>query len=1206
MTKMITSLIRRLSDGLNHVILLLERRQSSSTQRSKFVDLAPTDEADEEGIYAEAIEFAMNSPKVFNIAITGPYGSGKSSIIQSFLKRYKRDALQISLATFISETDEKGVGANRQEIERSILQQMLYGADANKLPLSRFKRIQSPDVTSVIKSLFMTLGILSVAYVYNFQKDIVNGGYFTPFSLENWFNLGVFSFSIVFAWVVLHRFYVASFGLSLKGISLKDVEIKPANDDETSILNRHLDEIIYFFQRTNYDLVVIEDLDRFNNADIFVTLREINSLVNSNSGVKRHIRFLYALRDDMFVNTERTKFFEFIIPVIPIINTSNSIDMVLAQGQRLSLDVGLDRQFLREVSRYLNDLRLIQNIFNEYKIYVANLETDGENLLDTNKLLAVLIYKNAYPKDFEQLHRGLGTLAKILGLRDKLVEAGEREYRNTIMRLEETLEAGERQVPVDLKELRNIYAMALLEKLPPNTLSINVNQNHAQFVEVFKLSSCDNFDELIESKVIYYKSSNNNNMPSINVSNLQNEVNSIKSYRQRREEIEAKAEENKTKILSKIRDLRPKIASIRTAKLNELLRVDSGHEHDLFEGFGDNGELARFLILEGYLDDTYYQYTSLFHSGRMSPNDNKFLIQIRAFITPEPDFPIDNPHEVIAAMRSEDFQQSYVLNVVLVDSLLSDLIRYQSQVQKLLSHIMSDFERCEEFLDTYYSSGIYVRQLLTELATKWGRLIPAMLSSPNSKEHVMKLISNIPITMLRSHSRDFEELPVFVSNNLTEILLNLPELKPERLICLDFEVKELSTIQQHSDIVNALFEEGLFALTMGNIEFIFEVILIVDDRESLYKNNYTAIRKTENKVLNQKIEENFADYLQNILLPLKTNTEEDSAAIQSVLIHDELEPSVLRAFIEQQTAKLQTLDRIPERMYCPLFESNKIQPSWKNCLSFIQSPVFSEDALTTFLDRDDVRTVILKQAIPLDEESQSLRSFILKANSLTNASYSDYIQALPSIYKTFPSGLEPGKIRILIDQKKVKFSEDNFDSIDEHRELQIHFIASYIDEYLTENDEFLLSDNYLESLLETEIPVTAKLKVIEQMDLSSLSDNSSRSALIANIIAESDLRPKNVNEDSARDLIINSSPIEIQILLLNRFHTLVSDDEVRRILKKLPDPYCEIKTGYRSPRLMDNQQNQELVRWLESRRIISSWKKDIIFDDKIKVNLFRR
>src|SRR5690606_27789666 len=255
-----------------------------------------------------------------------------------------------------------------QDIERSILQQMLYGANANKLPLSRFKRIQSPGVWSVFKSFYITLGIIALWYVFQNREDIISGIFFVPLSLSNWLNLGSLLLAAAFLWTTLHHFYVASFGLSIKSISLKDVEIRPAVDDQTSILNRHLDEIIYFFQSTDYELVIIEDLDRFNNAEIFVTLREINSLVNENASVKRTIRFLYAIRDDIFINTDRTKFFEFIIPVIPIINTSNSIDMVLKQGKRLELDERLDRQFLREVSRYLNDLRLIQNIFNEYAI----------------------------------------------------------------------------------------------------------------------------------------------------------------------------------------------------------------------------------------------------------------------------------------------------------------------------------------------------------------------------------------------------------------------------------------------------------------------------------------------------------------------------------------------------------------------------------------------------------------------------------------------------------------------------------------------------------------------------------------------------------------------------------------------------------------------------------------------------------------------
>jgi len=602
MIKTITFLTRGLANSLNSIVSWLENKDRPDDMPSKFVDLAPTDDADKAGVYSEAILFATNNAKVSNIALTGPYGSGKSSIIQSFQKKYRRPTLHISLASFVPDTGSESEKVSRQEIERSILQQMLYGADSNKLPLSRFKRIRSPGFWSIFKSLYIMLGVLALWYVFRLREDVVSGTFPLPFSLSNWLsngtlllpfllsnwlNLGGALLAGSFLWVTLHHFYVASFGLSLKSISLKDVEIKPANDDQESILNRHLDEIVYFFQQTKYDLVIIEDLDRFNDAEIFVTLREINSLVNENAGIKRTIRFLYALRDDMFVNTERTKFFEFIIPVIPIINTSNSIDMVLEQGARLELDERLDRQFLREVSRYLNDLRLIQNIFNEYTIYMANLETDGENLLDANKLLAILIYKNVYPRDFEQLHRGAGTLAKILNSQDELIGAGEATHRAEIAALENQLEAGERQTPADLKELRQIYAMALIEKLPVHANSVSINQH--TWISIFQLASFDDFEQLISANRIFYRSSNNSYPHQLDFSKLQSEVDSKKSYLQRKEEVETREADNKNKSLRRINEIRSKIKTLRTTKLNELLRLNVDRVQNLFENFGEIG-----------------------------------------------------------------------------------------------------------------------------------------------------------------------------------------------------------------------------------------------------------------------------------------------------------------------------------------------------------------------------------------------------------------------------------------------------------------------------------------------------------------------------------------------------------------------------------------------------------------------------------------
>ncbi|MEG3191598.1 YobI family P-loop NTPase [Lysobacter sp. D1-1-M9] len=1202
MKKAIVPIARQLSHNLIRMWSWLESKDRSADIQANFVDLAPTDKADKAGVYSEAILFATSNTKVFNIALTGPYGSGKSSIIQTFLKKYQRPALHISLAAFIPEADSEGAGVSRQEIERSILQQMLYGADANRLPLSRFKRIQSPGVWSAVKSLFITLGILALWYVFSRREDIMSGDFFTPFALSNGFNLGICAFAAAFLWAALHHLYVASFGLSLKSISLKDVEIRPAHEDQTSVLNRHLDEIIYFFQSTDYDLVIIEDLDRFNDAEIFVTLRELNSLVNENAGVKRPVRFIYALRDDMFVNTDRTKFFEFIIPVIPIINSSNSIDMVLRQGRRLEIDGRLDRQFLREVSRYLNDLRLIQNIFNEYAIYVAHLEADGESLLDASKLLAILIYKNVYPRDFEQLHRGAGNLAEILNRQDKLIREGEAEYRTEIADLERRLEVAERQTPTDLKELRQIYAMALVEMLPAGFIGVGINPQ--SLIAAQELVGHDVFEKLIGGQRLYCRYGQGQ-FQQFDISKLQSEVDPQKSYLERKEEIESKTDEAKNKILHRIQDLRSKISKLRTAKLNELLRLNADRVEDVFKAFGEKGELARFLILEGHLDDTYYQYTSLFHSGRLSPNDNRFLIQIRAFVTPEPSFSIDNPKEVIAAMRDEDFRQSYALNVKIVDSLLSDPGLYPDQSRKFFELLSSEFERSEEFLEAYYTSGRDVAGLLTGLFKSWKDLVPAAIASANSTSHVSQLVANLPLSSLKSLARDFSALSEFVDANLPGILVNFPELAPERLGCLDFEVEDLAAIKEHTEIVRFMFEESCFKLTISNLEFAYQSILGESDLEPLRERNFTIIRSTNSAPLMGRVERSFDHYLRDILLGLQRNSKEDEPAILAVVCHETLNPDDLRKFLERQTNILSNLEDVPEKWHAMLFESNVIEPTWANCLDFMRADGFNAGSLVAYLDRDFIRSVILQDPMPGDLDSRPLRRFIVEAGALSDASYREYVRALPLPFKNPPQELGATKLRILIDEGKVKFTKESLDQLADDTSLQMLFVAANIDTYLAAPANFALDDDFREELLRSEIDQAAKLEIVKLMDLGALVSLPERSALIGPILDSPNVEISNLNGSIAQSLITNSAPIATQISLFNKYHSLMSDDEVRLVLDRLPEPYSEIKTGYRTPRLKNSPENLDLVAWLDARDLISSWSEDRFFSNDIKVNLYR-
>ena len=67
-------------------------------ENSKLFTLYPKDNLTDEQIkpYKEKLDLALSDPKIKNLAITGPYDSGKSSLLQSYFKNreFKRGKIK--------------------------------------------------------------------------------------------------------------------------------------------------------------------------------------------------------------------------------------------------------------------------------------------------------------------------------------------------------------------------------------------------------------------------------------------------------------------------------------------------------------------------------------------------------------------------------------------------------------------------------------------------------------------------------------------------------------------------------------------------------------------------------------------------------------------------------------------------------------------------------------------------------------------------------------------------------------------------------------------------------------------------------------------------------------------------------------------------------------------------------------------------------
>lgn len=125
--------------GIRNELLIYWKRTKTSYE---YNHLAPIDDA-ENGEYTEALSQALRNPKVTNIALTGAYGSGKSSVLKTFERqfegRYGLKFLNIGLASFENASEK-----NKKEefIEKSLLQQIIFKVKTSRLKDSNFNRVK--------------------------------------------------------------------------------------------------------------------------------------------------------------------------------------------------------------------------------------------------------------------------------------------------------------------------------------------------------------------------------------------------------------------------------------------------------------------------------------------------------------------------------------------------------------------------------------------------------------------------------------------------------------------------------------------------------------------------------------------------------------------------------------------------------------------------------------------------------------------------------------------------------------------------------------------------------------------------------------------------------------------------------------------------------------------------------------------------------
>ncbi|MFJ6302133.1 YobI family P-loop NTPase [Pseudarthrobacter oxydans] len=769
----------------------------------KLTSLAPNYSHEDHGVYFTILKRAIDEqPHVRNIALAGTYGTGKSSILRKVSEEYKERVIELSLLTLgvqpeptpTSQDSNPAATSTTNRIQKEIVKQLLYQQRPADAPESRFRRIVRFRWRTEI-TFAATAGVIAaiLAFVAGLDAKI------SP------------TFAVTFTqrppWLAVVALYLAvalAAGAVLMGIralirgrvGIEKVTAGPATitlpPRSTSYFDEYLDEIIYFFEmNVTRDIVIVEDLDRFNEASIFEALRSLNGLLNAAGQLKnRDIRFVYAVRDSVFeklgrdtvadpndgarmelVRANRTKFFELVIPVVPFITHKNARDLMHSRleqrGHKISKDL------IDLAARHLADMRLVHNIINEYEVFKHRLLDVNQPVpeLDAERLFAMVVFKNAHMGDFEKIRHAESSL-------DSLWKTWRAIVNENLNRLRD--DSKRRRIRVAERQSAPTYAQKIgaefrnrinaLASAPYSGLAGGAIYFDEAVVDDGKLQSPQFWHEFVDSGTpITVKAWRNGQYNAYSMQFSRDTVETLLGMTIDDDRFVADAIAADEQALERNDE---DIAFLRRHSWKDLSEAGRFKYTDTADGNSYSfrvwvekllpSRLAADLVIHGYITSYFSLHVSAFYGQLIRPDAMVYVMRSIDHGTPEPDYPLE-PEDVEAILRDQGtsvLTERSMFNI----GILNHLLVSRPEEASVVVHNLLDGSDAADFLDLYLDAGSAKSELVAQLSPVMpGIFIYLAGAAPLERKERVKLVDTA--IAHRSHQEHYE-----VSDQLRELL----------------------------------------------------------------------------------------------------------------------------------------------------------------------------------------------------------------------------------------------------------------------------------------------------------------------------------------------------------------------------------------------------------------------------------------------------
>lgn len=759
--------------------------------------------------YVKRLEKALQGEdtKIHNIALSGVYGSGKSSILEKVVKDLEEErphtTRTISLAPLAAQLkeqdDKKNDSVSDKDkstskepsgappkpsnnssitnlIQKEIIKQLLYGTDPEKIPASHFHKMNEIGLgKQILSSLAFGMLLLFILNIYQWPYSYIQ----KPLT---WLPIPTSITKILAEIVIICLLSIATFALFHyfgTRIHLAKIDVGTAGitlgENSDSYFDQYLDEIIYIFEKTGIRTVFFEDLDRFQDAQIFDSLRELNQILNNdpklqhtesqhkekNSQSSTPIQFVYAIHDAIFSNQyvsadeqvnnkeslahsfSRAKFFDLIIPVVPFVSASNSYQIALKTLEDvLNANDPQMINLLELVADAVPDKRTWINIRNEFIVYKEQLLNPKRTNLGLSpvKMLAILIYKNCYLDDAIKLQNGRSRLDHIYKEIREIIQEdiSALDYKNKNLKYKINEISNGRAAEEYASELRTdlIYLLADLNNQQADrcqSIDINIPNNSQNTYAADDPKLWDDISRCKETNRINIRISFHNSYydnPSFDFSST---IKTFKRIMGKSLDTDWRKDKEKNLIDEK-NNTSLTIEKLRSGDWEFITHYEAAkpcHNQELYALLGGDNSLLNRLISHGWIGQDYMLYSTIYTDEGVTRNALNFILHHIDGNNPDYQFKLDNKDtkDVLRRIKNRDktiFSQRRILNIDLLHYMLSqnkdsEVVQDTNQIIEMLSPLDNE---TSEFVSAYLDRlDDKANSLLDKMASRSQKLL---------------------------------------------------------------------------------------------------------------------------------------------------------------------------------------------------------------------------------------------------------------------------------------------------------------------------------------------------------------------------------------------------------------------------------------------------------------------------------------------------